>query len=641
MDLPPRAFDTLLALVGNEGRLLEKEALMRAVWGETVVEENNLTQVIYLLRKTLRDGDGGIRYIETVPKRGYRFVAEVKRIDAAPRNGDAHNGAGTIGALSKRVDLDPALGNTPAVRNEVAKALPGATAGKESANPPIESRRQKAALWPAWMQALIAALAVLIAISMLQGMGWKQRLFGEEFSGPIRSIAVLPLQNLSNDRNQEYFVDGMTDELITDLAQIPGLKVVSKTSIMQYKEKRTPLPQIGRDLGVDAVVEGSVLRSGEQVRITAQLIRTSTDRHLWAKAYEGDLEDVLSLQAQVAEAITNQVKLNLSPAESGRLHREKSVNPEVLELYLRGRYALNQRNMEGLRTAAGYFNQAIEKDPNFALAYSGLADSYTLIALYGEGYDGTGEAKAAAQKALRLDSTLAEAHTSLAAAKVLHDWDWRGAEQEFRRAIELNPNSAQAHHWYGNLLLGPEGHHEEAIAELRRAQDLDPLSLIIRTDMGYAYFLAHRYDAALEQYKKVLATNPNFMPVHFYLSQYYRETGQYDLWVKESVQNSNLAGDTSMGRAMQQLYTQGGYHAVLKAMADPQWIGRVEHDSRGNCDSPQANVLLGRDSVALRQLTDCAKLNPDALLYIKVDPLWANLRQDPQFRELLSQAHLQ
>jgi TolB-like protein/Tfp pilus assembly protein PilF len=318
---------------------------------------------------------------------------------------------------------------------------------------------------------------------------------------------VLPLQNLSNDPNQEYFVDGMTDALITDLAQIRELKVVSKTSIMQYKGTLTPLPQIGGELGVDAVVEGSVLRSGDRVRITAQLIRTASDRHIWAETYDGDLKDVLSLQARVAEAITNQVKLNLTAEETGRLRRIPTVHPEAFDLYLRGRYAWNQRNSESFHRATQYFSQAIEKDSNFALAYSGLADTYTLLVLYGEGA-AMSEAKTTAEKALRLDDTLAEAHTSLAAVKILHDWDWQGAEQEFQRAIELNPNSAQAHHWYGNLLLGPQGRHDEAIAEPLRAQELNPLSPIINADTGFAYYLAGRYDLALPGYQKVLAANP-------------------------------------------------------------------------------------------------------------------------------------
>ena len=279
------------------------------------------------------------------------------------------------------------------------------------------------------MTGLLGGLAIVALVVLVEGAGWRQRLFGEPGLASIRSVAVLPMQNLSNDPDQEYFVDGMTDELITDLAQLHDLKVVSKTSIMQYKGTRKPLPQIGREFGVDAVVEGSVLRSGDRVRITAQLIRTATDRHIWAEAYDGDLKDVLSLQARVAEEITNQVKLNLSAEETGRLRRPRAVNPEAFDLYLHGRYAWNQRNVQGFRQAIEYFNQAIEKDPEFALAYSGLADCHTLLTLYGDGVGNMAEAEAAAEKALQLDSTLAEAHTSLAAVKVLHDWDWQGADR--------------------------------------------------------------------------------------------------------------------------------------------------------------------------------------------------------------------
>ena len=493
------------------------------------------------------------------------------------------------------------------------------------------------------MQGLIGGLAVVAIVAVVLGAGLKRRLFGEADLGPIRSVAVLPLQNLSNDANQEYFADGMTDELITDLAQIRALKVVSKTSIMQYKGTRTALPQIGRELGVDAVVEGSVMRSGDRVRITAQLIRTATDSHIWAKAYDGDLKDVLSLQARVAEEITTQVKLNLTAEESGRLRRVRAVNPEAFDLYLHGRYAWNQRTVGGFKKAVEFFNQAIEKDSNFALAYSGLADCYTLLELYGEDTAGTTEAQAAAAKALQLDDTLAEAHTSLAAVKILHDWDWQGGEREFQRAIELNPNFAQAHHWYGNLLLGPEGRHDEAIAELQRAQELDPLSLIINADTGFAYYLAGRYELALRAYQKVLAANPNFVPVHYYLSQYYRQTGQYDLWIKETTENDRLAGSPGTAEALERVYAQGGFRATLEEMAKPGW-GKLAPgpDSRqGLCSAACANAVLGRNAAALEALDDCYKWNSTALIYVKVDPVWTNVRTEPRFQDLLRRLHLQ
>jgi TolB-like protein/DNA-binding winged helix-turn-helix (wHTH) protein/Tfp pilus assembly protein PilF len=647
MELPPRAFDTLLVLVENSGRLMEKDALMRTVWRDTVVEENNLSQVVYLLRRALRDGENGARYIETVPKRGYRFVAKVRELEPQEGNSDGRNGGSSFGAPSSSTSHEGSF-RGPSSSPGVAPTISGpdgdfhAPSGAGVSG--LETSGRNSPAWRGWMQGLVGGVAIVTVVVLLQGTAWKRRLFGEGDTGPIRSVAVLPMQNLSNDPNQEYFVDGMTDELITDLAQIRELKVVSKTSIMHYKGTHTPLPQIGRELGVDAVVEGSVLRSGDRVRITAQLIRTATDRHIWAEAYDGDLKDVLSLQARVAEAITNQVKLNLTTEESGRLRRARAVNPEAFDLYLRGRYAWNQRNVEGFRRAIEYFNQAIEKDSNFALAYSGLADCHTLLTLYGEGVANMAEAQAAAEKALQLDSTLAEAHTSLAAVEILHAWDWQDAEREFHRALELNPNYAQAHHWYGNLLLGPEGRHEEAIMELQRAQELDPLSLIIKADMGFAYFLAGRYDSAMQAYEKVLAANPSFVPVHFYLSKYYEQTGQYDLWLKETIEADRLDGFSQRGESLQQLYAQGGFQEAMEAMAKPaksSGLGNKPSEMYSCSSSATANALLGRNAPALNALEDCYRRSEPVLVYLKVDPVWTNLRPEPRFQDLLRRIHLQ
>ena len=644
MELPPRAFDTLLVLVENSGRLLEKDALMRTVWHDTAVEENNLTQVVYLLRKALRDGEDGTRYIETVPKRGYRFVGEVREFEPSNGLGNGHNGGASLGQTSSSVSGNhhgaPGSSVPTAGSGAEVDLLPASGAGANG----VENRTRSSAAWRGWMLGLLGGLAIAGVVVLLQGPAWKQRLLGETDPGPIRSVAVLPMQNLSSNADQEYFVDGMTDELITDLAQVHDLKVVSKTSIMQYKATRKPLPQIGRELGVDAVVEGSVLRSGDRVRITAQLIRTATDRHIWAQAYDGDLKDVLSLQARVAEEITNQVKLNLSAEETGRLRRPRAVKPEAFDLYLHGRYALSQRSVQAFRRAIEYFNQAIEKDHEFALAYSGLADCHTLLTLYGDGVGNMAEAEAAAGRALQLDSTLAEAHTSLAAVKVLHDWDWQGAEQEFRRAIELNPNFARAHHWYGNLLLGPEGRHEEALAELERARELDPLSLIINADVGFGYYLAGRYEPALQAYRKVLAVNANFIPVRFYLAKYYRQTGKYDLWLKESVENDRLSGFPDRGQSLQQLYAQGGFRAAMEEMAKPQEVGSQAKPKPfriDSCSSAEANAALGRNAAALNALEDCYRWSEPALIYLKVDPVWTNLRAEPRFQALLGRLHLQ
>jgi TolB-like protein/Tfp pilus assembly protein PilF len=394
-------------------------------------------------------------------------------------------------------------------------------------------------LWQ--MRRVIVALVLLLSLAILSV--WLFRSRGRAPKG-IRSLAVLPLDNLSADASQNYFADGMTDELITDLAQISALRVISRTSVMAYKGARKPLPQIARELNVDAVVEGTVLRSGDQVRITAQLIEPSTDKHLWSQSYEGDWRDTLALQNRVAGAIADQIRINLTPREQAALKNVKVVNPEAYEDYLKGRYFWNKRTADGLKVALAYFNQAIEEDPKYARAYSGLADTYALLGDWEYGVLAPKEAyprvKAAASKALELDNTLSEAHTSLASLGMF-DWDWQSAGEEFRRAIELNPGYATAHHWYAwhlNLL----GRKSEAIAEMRKAESLDPLSLIISADTADVLFVVHLYDESIRQSRKTLDMDPNFAVAHFELGQAYVQKRMYREAIAELQRAIELSG---------------------------------------------------------------------------------------------------
>ncbi|HLI62691.1 MAG TPA: tetratricopeptide repeat protein [Terriglobales bacterium] len=474
---------------------------------------------------------------------------------------------------------------------------------------------------------IAAGLLIVGGLLVAWRSGW--------FSGsprPIRSIAVLPLQNLSNDPNQEYFADGMTDELITDLAQLRDLKVVSKTSVLPYKGTHKSLPEIGRELGVDAVVEGSVLRAGDRVRITAQLIRASTDRHIWARAYEGDLRNVLSLQAGIAQSITDEVRLKLTPRERNRLTDTRSYDPEAYDLYLRGRYVFARRNEQALQEAMGYYQQAIAKDPGFSLAYAGLADCDALLALFGSGNSWLAGAATNARKALAMDDDLAEAHTSLAAVSVLN-WNWDEAEKEFHRALDLNPNDAQTHQWYGNLLLGPKGRHAEAIAELRRALELDPLSPVIAVDLGYAYFAAGQYDSAYTQYQKVLATNPDFMPVHFQLAEYYRQRGMYADEIGELTENSRLAGRPLIVRDIQHLSQdrEAFYRTIAETGGN---FGHPEEYAGSYANSVEAYLMIGQKARALAALNNSYQKHEPYMIFIAENPLLSSLRGDPAFQEL-------
>ena len=444
-------FQVLSILLERPGQIVTKDDLSRRLWeGDTFVDfEHSLATAISKIREALGDSADSPRYVETLPRRGYRFIAEVTAVNRGSVD-ELESPTGDLPPAAAPSQIEPA-GKTPGDKGKL-----WSPASKISA------------------LALVLVLAILPAWILRTGRGSSATLPPPR---PIRSLAVLPLESLSSDASQEYFADGMTDELITDLGQISALRVISRTSAMQYKGAHKPLPQIARELDVDAVVEGTVLHSGQRVRITAQLIRAAADQHLWSNSYEGDLGDTLALQSKVAREIADQIRINLTPQEKAALKSVKEVDPEAYEAYLKGRYFWNKRTADGLQKAVDYFNQAIEKDPNYAPPYTGLADSYSLLGDWEYGVlppkEAYPKAKAAAITALELDHTLSEAHTSLAFSLDGFDWDWGAAEREFKRAIELNPNYATAHHWYA-WHLSVLGRNSEAIAELRKAENLDP-----------------------------------------------------------------------------------------------------------------------------------------------------------------------
>ena len=454
---------------------------------------------------------------------------------------------------------------------------------------------------------------------------------------PIHSIAVLPLENLSHDPEQEYFADGMTEALITDLGKISALRVISRTSVMHYKGTAKTLPEIARELNVDAVVEGAVMRSGDRVRITAQLIQAATDKHLWAETYERDLRDVLALQGEVARDITTEIQIRLTPQQQARLASARPINPEAHELYLKGRYEWNKRTEEGLKKGIQYFEGAIAKDPNYAVAYAGLADSYGILADNGfsppeECYP---KARAAALRALEIDDSLAEAHTSLAQILQSYDWDWSGGAREIQRAIELNPGYANAHHLYA-LFLSGVGRHAEAIVEIRKARELDPLSIRINANVGLVLYLAREYDQALEGLRKALELDPNDIDSHIYLALVYSQKGMHD----EAIAASRKAQDLSAGKdqtsnlALAYVYAVAGRRGeALKILAE------LKNPSRGSYLPPEtvAEVYagLGDKQEALTWLEKAYAEHATYLDVLKVNPAFDPLRSDPRFQDLL------
>jgi TolB-like protein/Flp pilus assembly protein TadD len=443
------------------------------------------------------------------------------------------------------------------------------------------------------------------------------------------------LESLSSDPSQDYFADGMTDELISALGQISALRVISRTSVMPYKHARKPLPQIAHELNVDAVVEGSVLRSGERVRITAQLIEASADKHLWSQSYEGELRDALTLQDKVAGAIADQIRIKLNPREQAALTDAKVVNPEAYESYLKGRYFWNKRTAEGLKVALAYFNQAIDEDPKYAPAHSGLADTYALLADWEYGVmtprEALPKAKAAAIKALELDATLGEAHNSLAFCLDVFDWDLVAAEREFRRAIELNPSYATAHQWYASHLV-VLGRNDEAIAEMRRAESLDPLSLIISADLADFLIIAHAYDESIRESHKTIELDPNFALAHNQLGQAYLQLHRHDEAVTELQKGVQLSGGSPTIMAnLARAYVACGKRGEATKLLDDLKL-RSNPSASHASEVAMIYAALGDADQAMNWLDKAydERFNPSVLLRPGFDPLRSNLR----FREL-------
>jgi TolB-like protein/DNA-binding winged helix-turn-helix (wHTH) protein/Tfp pilus assembly protein PilF len=592
----PKIFDALLVLVENSGRVVEKDELMRLVWPDTVVEENNLNQTISALRKALGEDPTQHRYIVTVPGRGYRFVGPV-------------NGSPAPAGAVREPQADQTVRPTSTQR---------------------KAERRSVVLFSLALGLILATASITyLAVA-------RHRKATDTSVAAIKSLAVLPLDNLSHDPAQDYFADGMTDELITELGQIAALRVISRTSVMQYKGTHKSLSQIARELNVDAVVEGTILRSGDRIRITAQLIRAPMDKHLWARSYEGDLREVLALQENVAKDIAAQIRAQLAPQEQAKLKNARPVNPAAYEAYLRGNYLADKRTAEALTKAIEYFEEAIRDDPNWAPAYAGLADVYVVLSEYKSvpSHESHAKARVAARRAVELDDSLAEAHTELANLAGTEDYDWPVAEREFRRAIELNPGNAKAHYFHAMNLMSM-GHWEEASAEMERARELDPLSIIINANIGLVYYYARHPDRAIEAERKALELDPNTAFIYEYLGLAYLQKGMYH----EAIGHLQKAVGLSNGFPWYQAelaysYAAAGNHAQagrilinLKSRSRRQYISSYS--------LAVAYIGLKERDAALARLQKAYEDREDQAALLRIEPLFDTLQADPRFQELL------
>jgi TolB-like protein/DNA-binding winged helix-turn-helix (wHTH) protein len=606
--LQGQPIQVLAALLNSAGALVTREELRAQVWpAETFVDfDHGLHNAIARLRETLGDSAGTPRYIETLPRRGYRFIGTVERIGPA--------------------EPLPAAANAPSPSPSL-----------EAPVVPVRSRSRTVVITALLMTLALAAILVLIPALSHRAAA----------TPLVRSIAVLPLANFSGDPAQEYFVDGMTDELITDLAKIGALRVISRTSVMRYKGTKKGLPEIARELNVDGIVEGSVMRSGQRVRITAQLLYGPTDKHLWADTYDRDLGDVLTLQSDVARAIAQQVRAQLTPQQQARLGARRPVNPEAYDSYLKGRYYLsNQFTMaQPLNMAKTYFEEAVRKDSGFAQAYAGLADAYLYLAMFRQMSPESAyrSAEEADRQALALDDGIGETYDTLGVLSWRYSWDWDATEREFNQAIALAPSYICAHEDRAEYLAF-RGRRSEAEAEMVKIRAFDTSFSSTLTDIGVDYQLRD-FDRLLEASQRGVALNPNEWLEHFYLGVGYEGTGKQLESVAEYQKAVELSGgDQDATAALAHAYAGVGRRAeTQKILRDA--LRDLEQESTKVKVSPYLiatlYAALGDKDRAFRFLERAYREKSlDLSWHLNADLRIDNLRSDPRYQSLLSRVGL-
>jgi TolB-like protein/DNA-binding winged helix-turn-helix (wHTH) protein/Flp pilus assembly protein TadD len=615
--LTPKVFDTLLVLVENSGHILTKDEVMKMVWPETVVEEANLSKNISTLRKALGESTGQYQYIETIPWRGYRFVASVREVGL--ESGDLVVEERTRSRVFIEQEQEanplavPASLESASIERAFASGSEAKSRSKKSTNRTVLS--------------VCAVLALVVSAIVLALISNKN----QPRTGPvITSLAVLPLENLSGDPSQEYFADGMTEALIGNLARIHALRVISRTSVMRFKGSNKLLPEIARQLNVDAVIEGSVRRSGGRVLVSAKLIRAATDSPLWTGNYERELSDVLKLQSEVAREVADEIRIQVTAEERARLASARRVNPEAHEAYLLGQYHNNKGNEQGWKQAIDYFERAIQISPDYGAAYAGLSNAWFYRGTYGAKFkEVESPARAAALKSIELAELLAEAHISLAIVKHYYDWDWTRAEREFRRALELDPGSLQAHISYGHLLMHL-GRHDEAIREGQIAVQLDPVSSATQASLGRFLYRARRYEEAVQRLKRAVELEPRSVGANFRLGDLYAQVGRYDEAIAAFGKIEELApGDFQVGIA--RVYALMGRHREARHMI---------RGLKANADTIAAvYAALGDEDEAFRILEKAVE-ERQLIVVLKVDPPLENLHSDPRWKVLLRRMNL-
>ena len=621
--LTPKVFEILLTLVENSGQVISKEDLMRRVWPDTFVEEGNLTQNISLLRKALGEGQNGHQYIETIARRGYRFVAPVSEARDEALNAMSEGAGPVFGqkALQSKGGLASVetVGEPPAENAELESSKLSATPAHLTARP--DARRR----------AMLVALAAIVIVTV--GIVYFSKR-SEAVNNPANvgeSIAVLPFANTAADTETEYFNDKITESLINNLSQLPKLRVVPRSLVFGYKGREVDLRAIGRELNVRTVLTGRVYRRGDTLSIQVDLIDVANVSQLWGQHYDRKISDILLVQEDISNDIFANLRLKLS------LEEKKQI--DAFSLYLKGRNYLNKRTADGLQLGIEYFQQAIDVDSDYAPAYAGLADCYNMLVVYGisKPQEAFPRAKEAALKALKIDDTLAEAHTSLAFVK--HRWDWEraDAEREFRLAIRYKPGYAPAHQWFSSYLVAVE-RFDEAIAEAKRAQELDPLSFISNLHLGWILYLAGRYDETIDHCKKLLGVDPNFFPAYRYLGLAYEQKGMYPEAISEFEKGVKLSGSSLMVALLGHAYAASGNKLEARRV-----LAELEREKQKYVSPYTVAAIyagLGERDHAFRWLEKAYSERDIWLMNLKVDPVFKSLRSDRRLAGLLQRLGL-
>lgn len=615
--LPEQPFQVLVVLLEKPGEIVTREELRNRLWpGDTFVDfDHGLNNAVMRLREVLGDASENPRFVETIPRRGYRFIAPV---------------AGSALPEPAAADSEVESGLVP---------VEAASQAVEQAGLEVPSQAASIRRGPATTRLAILTTAILALAGLLGAGLFHYTRGGATPSNRVqnKSLVVLPIENLSGDKDQEYFADGMTDDLIANLAKIRSLRVISRSTAMAYKGTRKPLSQIASELNVDAVFEGTVLRVGNRVRITAELVQVSTDRHLWAETYESQMGDILALQNRVSSAIVNEIRINLTPEDQERLARNPAVAPEGYENYLKGRYYWNKRSDENLTRAIGYFEQATKQDPQYALAYAGLSDCYAIISaeIFGTmpAAEAAPKAKAAALRALEIDPTLSEAETSLATVKFNYDWDWSGAAAGFGKAIQDNPSYATAYQRY-SLYLMAMGRTEDSVAQIDKARELDPLSISINFSLGWRFYMARQYDRAIQQLRNTLEMDPSYELPHLVLGLAYAEKKDFALAIPELRKAVELShGTPLMTSALANVYARSGNKAEAEKL-----LAGLSSESKKQYVSPYYFAVvyagLGKTDVAINWLEKAFADRSNGLVFMKVEPELDPLRSSPRFAAL-------